>query len=426
MAKKNDLLSFLFGESVEIEAAEGDRRELDIAENLERLFEVAAETELGELEAKKTPLAKALAEFGIKDAESDLQLDTEGFVLATDNHDRYVDAMTVLGSAEAMHKLAEMGWVVTKPGDPAMTNEPPDYRIRFLEITTVDTEDREPKAGTYDTGNREDVIKKAQKFATTPMDRDDELNPVENDDGKMGKKDTGVGKAKEGEDPEKAIHDALMSGDPDRIQEFTSTGSMGTAMSQGQPFVGMVKKSKPYGKGTKFKMPSQWTVKQPVVNKQVKRKATSESTDPAEQAAQKFLNEEDDSEADFAGQVDAGVEEFNEPEEGDILTEDHRHFYQYGKLWLEVPEDQEWEETARMIREKMQAENFLPNVWFISDHGNSHLMTDIWPKPEPGMTQMPGEDSPEVTAGWLDHIAGRDKPKGKVPPKANWGFSVSH
>src|SRR6185503_21331843 len=26
-----------------------------------------------------------------------------------------------------------------------------------------------------------------------------------------------------------------------------------------------------------------------------------------------------------------------EPEEGDITTEDHIHFYQYGKLWLIVP-----------------------------------------------------------------------------------------
>ena len=326
MAKKKDLLAFLFGESVEAEAAEA---ELNIAENLERLFEVAAEAEVGDLKSKKTPLAKALGDLGIKDAESDLQLDTEGFVLATDNHDRYVDALTVLGSADAMHRLAEMGWVVTKPGDPAMTNEPPDYRIRFLDITTVDNNDRDPKAGTYDTANREEVIKKAQKFATTPMDRDDDLNPVENDDGKMGGQKTGVGKEKDGAAPEgkpkgseKKVKESrgvnmwtvysylseemfgrewsALTGEEvaqvvakadtlsqeqklqieakgHGLQEFTSTGSMGTAMSQGQPFVGLVKKPKPYGKGTKFKMPSQWRVKQPVVDKQVKRHATTEA-----------------------------------------------------------------------------------------------------------------------------------------------------
>lgn len=27
--------------------------------------------------------------------------------------------------------------------------------------------------------------------------------------------------------------------------------------------------------------------------------------------------------------------EFSGPEEGDVTTEDHRHFYQYNKLWLD-------------------------------------------------------------------------------------------
>lgn len=290
MAKRKDLLSFLFGESAELESAESDQQDLKILENLERFFEDAAEAEQSELKAKKTPLAKALSEFGISDA--DLQMDPEGFVIVTDNHDKYVDAVTVLSTADAMHKLAEMGWVVTKPGDVAMTNEPAEYKIRFLEITTVEQNDREPKGGGYDTANREEVIKKAEEFATTPMDRDDDLNPVENGDGKMSKKNVGLGKAKDGEEPEKAIHDALADAEGTRIEEFTSTGSMGTVMPQGQPFVGMVKKPKPYGKGTKFKTPGQWTVKQPVVKEQVKRKVHSESTDPVEQAAEAFLSEE--------------------------------------------------------------------------------------------------------------------------------------
>ena len=511
MAPRKDLLSFLFGESAELEAAERAGDELKLAGNLERLFE-AAEAEQGELQSKKTPLAKALGELGIKDAADDLQLDTEGFVLATDNHERYVDALTVLGSADAMHKLAEMGWVVTKPGDDAMTNEPANYRIRFLDITTVDTEDRDPKAGTYDTSNREEVIKKAQKFASTPMDRDDKLNPVDNDDGKMSKKNVGLGKAKEGEKAEKAIHDSLregdekkfpvcpkchsevdmpdndpksgavcaqcgyegpikwvtqnewammgddriretlLSGDPDRILEFTSTASMGTAMSMGQPFVGMVKKPKPYGKGTKFKTPSQWTVKQPVVKQQVKRKVRSESADPVEQAAHTFLEQENtedirpgeehlspaererrdfrerhaEGDPDAIAQAENPPDEPFEPQEGDITTEDHHTFYQYGKLWLQTPQDWEWEQTRRAVQEKMNEDQFWPDIWFISDHGNAHLMKDVWPKPESGAAPAPGEDSPEVQAGWLDHIAGRDKPKGKVPPKASWGFSVSH
>lgn len=278
---KTNLLSFLFLESAEADAAEAEGRELNIAENLERLFEAAAEIETSELESKKTPLAKALGEFGI--ADSDLQLDPEGFCLVTDNRDRYNDILTVLGNADAMHKLAEMGWVVTKPGDDAMTNEPANYRVRFLEITTVDTGDKDKADEKVKA-----ITKKAREFATTPLDRDDDdLNPVEADDSdKMGKKQTGVGKPKEGEDPEKAIHDSLEAGDVDKLVEMTTTGSMGTVEGGPQGIVGagIIKKPKPYGKGTKFAMPGQWTVKQPVVNKQVKRKVQSES-------AEEFLKE---------------------------------------------------------------------------------------------------------------------------------------
>jgi hypothetical protein len=300
-----DLLSFLF-----LESAEADAAELNIEENLEQLFEAAAEAEEGELQPKKTPLAKALSQFGISDA--DLVLDPEGFSLTTDNRQRYEDALTVLGTPEAMHKLAEMGWVVTKPGDPAMGNEPAQYRIRFLEITTVDANDREPKGGTYDTANREEVIKKAQEFATTPMDRDDELSPVEAEkakaddeepdrnnvpfgygvksggydrknkkpDGLAKDKHKGVGEPKDGEDPKKAIHDAMSTGDVDKLVEMTTTGSMGT-VDAGPQFIaadGVVKKAKPYSKGgTRFYTPRQWKVKQPVVNKMTSKHSQTEA-----------------------------------------------------------------------------------------------------------------------------------------------------
>jgi hypothetical protein len=447
MAPRKDLLTFLFGESAEAESAEHDQHELEIAENLEQLFEVAAEAEQGELEAKKTPLAKALSEFGIGDA--DLQLDTEGFVLATDNHDKYVDACTVLGSADAMHKLAEMGWVVTHPGDVAMTNEVPDYRIRFLEITTVDQNDREPKAGTYDDANREEVIKNAQEFAATKMDRDDDLNPVENEDDKISKKNVGVGKEKDGEEPEKAIHDALTSGDFDSVMEvyygggdwekgkevhcpkcgaeakcsgssegkphlqcpkcghkwhgepknpaqesalseMTTTGSMGTAMSMGQPHVGMVKKPKPYGKGTKFKMPGQWKVRQPVVDQQVKRKVKSEGLSPIEQA-EAFLKE-DESEADFAGQIasddelrgdegEGGVDEayqtmLNDLETGECaIFDDSRSGPTVVRFnGQELGRFSDFNEGLAAVNAAMEAAQFWPNIYHVNDHGNVSLL----------------------------------------------------
>src|SRR5690349_894158 len=44
----------------------------------------------------------------------------------------------------------------------------------------------------------------------------------------------------------------------------------------------------------------------------------------------------------------------SEPEEGDYTTKDHRRFYQYGKLVVEVDDGEEWAHavTAHMDREK--------------------------------------------------------------------------
>jgi hypothetical protein len=318
MGMKNDLLNFLFVESAEADAAEGS---LNIAANLERLFEAAAEAEEGELESKKTPLAKALKEFGI---EADLELDPEGLSITTDDRQRYEDIITVLGSAEAMHKLAEMGWVVTRPGDDAMTNEPPAYRVRFFEITPVETDHKEKSDETA-----LEITKKARKFATTPMDRDDELNSVDNEDGKMGERQTGVGKAKDGEQPEgkpkgstgkipesknepicKHCHKPLRyagqiecqhcgkiqySEAKEGLTEMTTTGSMGTvdAGPQGIVGAGIIKKPAPYGKGTTFATPGQWKVKQPVVKKQIRRRVGEAfgTAAPETMSAEEFLSE---------------------------------------------------------------------------------------------------------------------------------------
>jgi hypothetical protein len=449
MAKK-DLLRFLFQESTDSEAADNALKDLDIEENLDRLFEAAAEAEEGELKSNKTPLAKALKEFGIDG--SDLELDTDGFVLTTDNHENYTNAITVLTGAAAMHKLAEMGWVVLKSGDNAQTNEPPNYRIRFLEITQVDANDREPSTtttGTYDNANREEVIKKAEKFAATPMDRaHDELNPIENDDGKVSKKNVGVGDDEDGKKAEHSMHgytgkgvregyegktavcarchseldlpdDSNVGakcnqcgheGKPEYVKdrgpsmaegalnEFTSTGSMGTAMSMGQPFVGMVKKPKPYGKGTKFKTPSQWTVHQPVVKQQVKRKVREESIEA-------FLSEavpggdeigdigdlgpmEPESSVEAEGE-EAGNEEAYEDMRDDLqsgecaLLDDSRAMSPTRIIFcgetLGVIDPQgaikDQSEALRVIQAKMEEEQFYPNIYHINDHGNVSLLS---------------------------------------------------
>jgi hypothetical protein len=69
-----------------------------------------------------------------------------------------------------------------------------------------------------------------------------------------------------------------------------------------------------------------------------------------------------------------------EPEEGDWTTMDHINFFSDGHLMLQahMPGDRHtplcdhcmWD----AIDAVMDLEKFWPNVWFISDHGNAHLM----------------------------------------------------
>lgn len=71
------------------------------------------------------------------------------------------------------------------------------------------------------------------------------------------------------------------------------------------------------------------------------------------------------------------------PEEGDLFTEDYRKFYECGKTScfevrlgrgavVEVEEGEDWK-TA--VSEYMDTQQFWPNVWQVSDHGNVELVT---------------------------------------------------
>jgi len=60
-----------------------------------------------------------------------------------------------------------------------------------------------------------------------------------------------------------------------------------------------------------------------------------------------------------------------EPGEDDITTEDDRNFYQYGKLVFTLSED---EDVNKGIADRLDQIKFWPDVWFISDHGNAHLI----------------------------------------------------
>jgi len=57
-----------------------------------------------------------------------------------------------------------------------------------------------------------------------------------------------------------------------------------------------------------------------------------------------------------------------EPTEDDIITKDHKEFYQHGKMILSVPEDADHcAALAIWIKEN----GISPDVWFVSDHGNN-------------------------------------------------------
>jgi hypothetical protein len=80
-----------------------------------------------------------------------------------------------------------------------------------------------------------------------------------------------------------------------------------------------------------------------------------------------------------------------EPQEDDITTTDHLEFYASGKLVLNASRNTEGKWYARnsdgspfdiradsyedALRQYMNHVAYWPNVWFISDHGNAHLIT---------------------------------------------------
>ena len=64
-----------------------------------------------------------------------------------------------------------------------------------------------------------------------------------------------------------------------------------------------------------------------------------------------------------------------EPEEGDLITEDHARFYQDGKLVVEVRPRAHDRVLWTALDAHMKKTNFYPNVWFVSDHGNAQLMS---------------------------------------------------
>lgn len=68
-------------------------------------------------------------------------------------------------------------------------------------------------------------------------------------------------------------------------------------------------------------------------------------------------------------------DEYLAPTYEDLVTEDHRNFYRYGmddrKPVVSVEDGDDWRAAVKAYMDKTR---YWPNVWFISDHGNAHLM----------------------------------------------------
>jgi hypothetical protein len=201
---KKDLLEFLYGVSQQESEADAVLDE-DFAKLLERADAEEAEA----MQAEKTPLSTALKAIGITGEA--LHEDPDGFCLITDDRETYFEACRKLSEPDNMHTLAVKGWVASHGGDQAMSNEAPEFKIKFLEITTTegDGEDNSETAEKEST-----IIKKGREFATEEPEHDDELSPVDHTapEGNKLKKVT-IGKPTDGEKPKGTIKDNLSAGD---------------------------------------------------------------------------------------------------------------------------------------------------------------------------------------------------------------------
>ena len=187
MSKKSNLISFLFGESQEDTGSSGE-----VDAGLARLFEDAAKEE--GIAAKKTPLTKALKKLGL---DVDLELDPEGFSASFESGADYQASLAILSHPDNMHALASLGWVFARRGDTAMAGDVPEFRIRFMDVTQVEAATGDKAASI------KDILKKAQEFATMPVEVDDD------DKAAFEIPAGGVGKQKDGKAADNTIGEGI-------------------------------------------------------------------------------------------------------------------------------------------------------------------------------------------------------------------------
>ena len=222
---RRNLLEFLFGPTL----AQSDK---SLGEDVVKLFEEAADEETEQMVANKKPLAAALKDMGIT---NEVVESPQWCEIHCDDESQYRAHVRALSDADNMHKLAEKGWVFALCGDQAMSNEAPDLKIGFIELNMIGMPENSKEVPALDK-----VMKDAQKFASTPLDRDaDKLNPIETDIKPGNDNQKGVGKATDGEKPKGKIKDSLtaravarrMLDEENNLLEMTSCSAIPTVES---------------------------------------------------------------------------------------------------------------------------------------------------------------------------------------------------
>lgn len=190
MAK--NLINFLFGES------QIDDELASLVEDIADMDTEGAST----LKVDKSPLSKIIDALGIEGGS--LEADPRGLSMSFDDGDLFRAAHAILNEPDSMHKLASAGWVYSLQGDIAQANEPADFRIRFLEIDEIEPENMKATAdaGIATRNNKiKDILKQGREFATAKPEHDDN-SPLDYDDKTGGGRGKGVGKEKDGAQPE--------------------------------------------------------------------------------------------------------------------------------------------------------------------------------------------------------------------------------
>jgi hypothetical protein len=232
---RKNLLEFLFGDVA------APTKSDDLGEDIVKFFEDADELEAVEMVANKKPLGDALSSIGISSkVEPGYQMAEVRFSDANE----YREADRLLSDPENVHKLAELGWVCTREGDIAQTNEPAEYKLNFVEISVASDLSNKDKAP-----DLEKVLKQGQEFAAKPVDRDDEMNPVENTrSDKKGEKQAGIGKAKDGDEPEGKPKGSTKKTESRTARELTNKMLESQSLDEHTPSanLGSKKKQAPY------------------------------------------------------------------------------------------------------------------------------------------------------------------------------------